>query len=751
MDHLDADLVGDLDLHQGIFQRLDGTGGIALDDDVEHVDLGLGELLLEALERNDLTALGQLSGTLGSLTLLGDLTCGAVVAGDQEQVSCGRHGGQTKHLHRSGRSGFLHGGAVLVKHGAHAAIGGSRHDGVADMQRTGLYQHGSHGTATLVESGFHGGATSIHIRVGAQVEFGIRGEQHGFEQLVDIGALLGGDVNEHGVAAILLRHQTVFGELAAHLVGVGALLIDLVHGDHDRHVCGLSVVDGLHGLRHYAIIGRDHENRDIGQFGAAGTHCGEGFVARGIEERDLAGFTLKINGDLVCTDTLRDAAGFACDDVGAADGVEQSGLTMIDVAHDGDDRRARPQILILLQFLFIQIDVELLQQLLILLFGGHDLDVPADFLAEDLEGGLIQGLRCRGHFAEMEQHGDKGRRIDVDLLGQIGQGRALTQTDGLSVTGRNANAADDRGLHLLEFLTLRQTVLTCLRGFAALTPECACGASATAAAAACRAAARSAVALIAAGIATTTEAVAATCRTLAAALTRTMLAPLPRLGTGALSRTTAEATALAAALTGATATTTFVAIGIRTRHRVRTRNVTRRRRMHALLAAERIVARTRSRSMRLGVVATALLLIVAARCVRTRHRSGLAATHACGRLRTRRIAALLAIAMLTLIARTTGMRGTLARLRRGGAAWLRGFRPRSLPGRRNGLRRGRPGLGWRRMGRRRRLLDRCCGFLGFGRIARRIVRERAPQLAGDWRLHGRRSGLHEFAHRLKFA
>ncbi|EDT44514.1 hypothetical protein BIFDEN_00313 [Bifidobacterium dentium ATCC 27678] len=351
----------------------------------------------------------------------------------------------------------------------------------------------------------------------------------------------------------------------------------------------------------------------------------------------------------------------------------------------------------------------------------------------------------------MEQHGDKGRRIDVDLLGQIGQGRALTQTDGLSVTGRNANAADDRGLHLLEFLTLRQTVLTCLRGFAALTPECACGASATAAAAACRAAARSAVALIAAGIATTTEAVAATCRTLAAALTRTMLAPLPRLGTGALSRTTAEATALAAALTGTTATTTFVAIGIRTRHRVRTRNVTRRRRMHALLAAERIVARTRSRSMRLGVVATALLLIVAARCVRTRHRSGLAATHACGRLRTRRIAALLAIAMLTLIARTTGMRGTLARLRRGGAAWLRGFRPRSLPGRRNGLRRGRPDLGWRRMGRRRRLLDRCCGFLGFGRIARRIVRERAPQLAGDWRLHGRRSGLHEFAHRLKFA
>ena len=130
------------------------------------------------------------------------------------------------------------------------------------------------------------------------------------------------------------------------------------------------------------------------------------------------------------------------------------------MAHDGDDRRTRLQILVLLQFLFVQVDVELLQQLLVFLFGGHDLDVPADFLAEDLERGLIQGLGGRGHFTKVEQHGDQRRRIDVDLLGQIGEGRTLTQTDFLSVAGRNAHAADDRSLHLLEFLTLCQTVLT---------------------------------------------------------------------------------------------------------------------------------------------------------------------------------------------------------------------------------------------------------------------------------------------------
>ncbi len=257
------------------------------------------------------------------------------------------------------------------------------------------------------------------------------------------------------------------------------------------------------------------------------------------------------------------------------------------MAHDGDDRRTRLQIPVLLQFLFVQVDVELLQQLLVFLFGGHDLDVPADFLAEDLERGLIQGLGGRGHFTKVEQHGDQRRRIDVDLLGQIGEGRALTQTDFLPVAGRNAHAADDRSLHLLEFLTLRQTVLTRLRGLASLTSERACSAAA-AAATTCRTIARSAVAALETA-AIAAETIAAAGGTLAAALTRTMLAPLARLR-AALTRTTTEAATLAAALTRTAATTSFAIVDARTVHRMRTRNITRSRGVHALLAAERIVA-----------------------------------------------------------------------------------------------------------------------------------------------------------------
>ena len=100
VDHLNAHLVGDLDLHEGALERLHRTGGVALDHDVEHVDLGLGELLLELLERNHLAALRELGRTFRGLALLGDLACRAVIRSHEEQVACGGHRGEAEHLHR---------------------------------------------------------------------------------------------------------------------------------------------------------------------------------------------------------------------------------------------------------------------------------------------------------------------------------------------------------------------------------------------------------------------------------------------------------------------------------------------------------------------------------------------------------------------------------------------------------------------------------------------------------------------------
>ena len=70
------------------------------------------------------------------------------------------------------------------------------------------------------------------------------------------------------------------------------------------------MIDGFERLRHDAVIGRDHQNDDVGDLGAAGTHAGKRFVTRRIDEDDL----LAVLHHLGRADVLRDAAGFALGD-----------------------------------------------------------------------------------------------------------------------------------------------------------------------------------------------------------------------------------------------------------------------------------------------------------------------------------------------------------------------------------------------------------------------------------------------------
>ena len=71
-------------------------------------------------------------------------------------------------------------------------------------------------------------------------------------------------------------------------------------------------------------------------------------MAGRIQERDLRQLLLPFRmreGNRVSADVLRDAAGFASGDIGFADDVQQRGFAVVDVAHDGDDRRARLPVL----------------------------------------------------------------------------------------------------------------------------------------------------------------------------------------------------------------------------------------------------------------------------------------------------------------------------------------------------------------------------------------------------------------------
>ena len=179
---------------------------------------------------------------------------------------------------------------------------------------------------------------------------------------------------------------------------------------------------------------------------------------------------------------LGDSAGFARSDIGRADRVEQLGLTVVDVTHDGDDRRTCLQVLVVLFCGFgIEVDVEGLQQLTVFVFGRDDLDLVAELFAEDLEGRLVEGLGDRGHLTEVEEHGHEVRRIGVDLLGEVGQRGAATQTQRrVAVSARNGDATDRGSLHLLELCALRPLRLASLLTGTAAAAECTLRAAATA-------------------------------------------------------------------------------------------------------------------------------------------------------------------------------------------------------------------------------------------------------------------------------
>ena len=179
------------------------------------------------------------------------------------------------------------------------------------------------------------------VRVRLEIEdLGL--QQDLLEQLVDAGALLGRDLRAERGAAELLEHDAVLQQVLLHLLHVRLRQIDLVDRDDHRHAGVLGVGDRLDRLRHDLVVGGDHEHDDVRHLRAARAHGGERLVARRVEEGDRLAAGQR---DVVRADVLRDAAGLARHDVRLADVVEQRRLAVIDVTHDGDDRRPRHEIL----------------------------------------------------------------------------------------------------------------------------------------------------------------------------------------------------------------------------------------------------------------------------------------------------------------------------------------------------------------------------------------------------------------------
>ena len=298
------------------------------------------------------------------------------------------------------------------------------HDVVTNPKRAVLHQHGGHRAASLLEVRVDHSASRQLGRVGLEI-LQVGDQQDHLEHLRDARLLLRGYRNHDGLPTPVFGDQALLGEALLDPVGVGAFLVDLVDGDHDRHLRGLGVRNRLDGLRHDAVIRRDDEHGDVGDLGAARAHRGKRLVAWRVQEDDAPALLL----DDVGTDALRDATGLARRHLGLTDGVEQRRLAVVDVTHDGDYGRAGLQVL--RRFAVVAEE----------LGPGGQLDLGALALPDDLLGDCrVHGHRTglhpkavrhdRGgieidllidirHHAVLHQLFDDVDRLDVEILGQL--------------------------------------------------------------------------------------------------------------------------------------------------------------------------------------------------------------------------------------------------------------------------------------------------------------------------------------------
>ncbi|MCK7489211.1 MAG: hypothetical protein MZU79_02405 [Anaerotruncus sp.] len=135
-------------------------------------------------------------------------------------------------------------------------------------------------------------------------------------------------------SSVVLDNQIVVEELAFHHFGICLRLVGLVDGHDDRNSGSLGMFDRLDGLGLDSLLGRHHQDDDIGYVGAPGSHFTERLMPWSIEERDFSALELHLVGSNVLSDT----AGFPLGDMCLPDPVQKRCLSMVDMTHQGNEQ-----------------------------------------------------------------------------------------------------------------------------------------------------------------------------------------------------------------------------------------------------------------------------------------------------------------------------------------------------------------------------------------------------------------------------
>src|SRR6266545_1899001 len=437
--------LGHVQLAKRVVDGLDRAHHVGLDHQWQLLELALadpGEQVLQARR----AAAGDRRLALARLPGLGDRAGDPLVGDGPDLVAGARGRRQADDLDRLRGDGGGDLLAVLVEHRPDPPVGGAGDHRVADLQGAAADQDGGDRAAALVQVRLDDRPLGAPVGVGLEVQLDVGDQQDRLDQGVEVLLGLGRDVDELGLAAVLLGDQVVRGELLADPGRVGLWLVDLVDRHHDRHTGRLGVVDRLHGLGHDAVVGGHHQHGDVGDGRAACPHGGERLVARRVDERHQA--PVLAGPDLVGTDVLGDAAGLGRDHVGVADGVQQLGLAVVDVAHDRHHRWARLQVLVAVG-LGVLPALDLVQD--VGLARVDDLDPGADLLGEQGHGLVRHRLGGGQHLAHLHEQPDQVAGGLADAVGEILHGDAARHPhDALDRdVGRGLDGGGAHGLELL--------------------------------------------------------------------------------------------------------------------------------------------------------------------------------------------------------------------------------------------------------------------------------------------------------------
>ena len=250
-----------------------------------------------------------------------------------------------------------------------------------------LHQNSGKIAAALVQGALNDGAASHLARVGLEFQE-VCLKEHFLKELVYIESLLGRYFLALVLAAPVFHKDVHLRELAADGIRIGAGLVYLVDCKDHGDACRLCVGDGFLGLGHHGVIGRYNDNGKVRHLGAACTHGGEGLVAGGVQEGDAAAV---LQFHAVCADVLGDTAGLTGNDVGVADVVKETGLTVVYVAHDGNHGRTLHKVFLAVGLLLLDFLGE---------FGGYEFHLIAEFFGHKDQGFGIQALVDGHHHAK---------------------------------------------------------------------------------------------------------------------------------------------------------------------------------------------------------------------------------------------------------------------------------------------------------------------------------------------------------------